>query len=285
MARNLTAALIDGYAHRDDLRERGWAPDAIRRAVRAEGLEIVRRSWVIAPSAHRLLRRAAVSGGILTCLSAAEAYGAWRPGHDAALHLAFSPSSSVRPAVDVRPHRSTGVVPRSRRRLIDRVENVLAIAATCLPHDDALAVWESFLNKGQITVERLDAVAWRGDRARRRRDEASALSDSGLETHLVSRLRRAGVAVAQQVRIEGAAVDGLIGRYLVVQTDGFAFHSDARVRRANIAHDRRLRLLGYSVLRYDYHEVVNGWPAVEAEILAAVAQGLHLSPRGAGRRR
>ena len=45
----------------------------------------------------------------------------------------------------------------------------------------------------------------------------------------------------------------------------------------DIAHDRRLALLGYTVLRYDYRQILFDWPRVEAEILHAMSQGLHLA--------
>ena len=63
----------------------------------------------------------------------------------------------------------------------------------------------------------------------------------------------------------------------MLQTDGFSFHSTAEQRRMDIAHDRRLALLGYTVLRYDYRQILFDWPRVEAEILHAMAQGLHLA--------
>jgi len=64
----------------------------------------------------------------------------------------------------------------------------------------------------------------------------------------------------------------------VLQSDGISFHSTAEQRREDIAHDRRLTLLGYTVLRYDYRQILFDWPRVEAEILRAMAQGLHLAP-------
>lgn len=104
---------------------------------------------------------------------------------------------------------------------------------------------------------------------------ASLLSDSGLETYLVDRLRPFGVDLRQQVWIEGHRVDLLIGQRLVVQIDGYEHHRRAKDRRRDIAHDARLRLLGYTVLRFDYQQVVFEWPDVERTILMAVAQGLH----------
>lgn len=264
------------YIHLADVREAGWRPDAIRDAVAREGLVRAGRSWLLLPTAPTALRDAADNACAVTCLSAAALAGLWRPGHDAMTHLAVPRGAPRRPA-DVHAHWGAGVVPRARRRLVDPIENVLAAVATCLPHESALSVWDSALRRQAVTVERLAAVEWRGERARTLRDEATALSHSGTETLFVSRMRRLGVTVRQQVKIAGHHVDGLIGARLVVQIDGFAHHSDAKQRRADIAHDRALRLLGYTVLRYDYHEIVNDWVRVEAQVLTAIAQNLHLS--------
>jgi len=92
----------------------------------------------------------------------------------------------------------------------------------------------------------------------------------------VVRLRPHGLPVRQQVVIAGRPVDILIGKRLVIQTDGWEFHSSSAQRSADIAHDAELRLRGYTVLRFSYAQVVHGWPEVERTILRAVAAGLHL---------
>jgi uncharacterized protein YqjF (DUF2071 family) len=51
----------------------------------------------------------------------------------------------------------------------------------------------------------------------------------------------------------------------------------------NIAGERRLVLRGHTVFRYAWTQILFAWPAVEAEILAAMARGLHLAV-GDGRR-
>ncbi|WP_159502271.1 endonuclease domain-containing protein [Microbacterium sp. 18062] len=266
-----------GYLHRNDLVDLGWRPDRIRRAIDAEGLVLLRRQWVIAPdAAPPAVALAAASGGRLTCVSAAALRGLWRPGHDDTVHLWIPAHSGVR-CPNAHIHRSTGPAAAHPRSLIEPVENLLATAALCLGRDDARTVWESALRQHLVTREHLQAVPWRGTRARELAADVTGLSDSGIETLAVSRLARAGVAVRQQVPLAGHDVDGLVGTHLVLQFDGFAHHR-ASDRRRDIAHDRRLRLLGYTVLRYDYHEIVNEWPRVEREILAAIAQGLHLSP-------
>lgn len=153
--------------------------------------------------------------------------------------------------------------------------NVLAQVAQWQPLERALVVWESAIRKERISLDVLRRLPLRGPRPRALIEACSLLSDSGIETVPVLRLRRVGIDVRQQVRVHGHRVDGLIGDRLVYQVDGFDFHRQAPQRREDIAHDRRLVLAGYTVLRYDYAQILFDWPAVEAEIRLAVAQGLH----------
>ncbi|MFJ6654036.1 DUF559 domain-containing protein [Microbacterium sp. NPDC091313] len=65
---------------------------------------------------------------------------------------------------------------------------------------------------------------------------------------------------------------------LAIQIDGFAHHRAAD-RRRDIAADARLALLGYTVLRFDYRQILFEPDAVRATVVAAMAQGLHLRRR------
>jgi len=124
-------------------------------------------------------------------------------------HVSMPRNRAVPASDTLRVHWSAGPVPVARFALVEPVENAL------------------------VHIARLPV-----------RDAASGLSDSGLETLPVSRLAASGIRVSQQVMLEGHKVDGLIGDRLVLQSDGFSFHSSAEQRRADIAHDRRLALLG-----------------------------------------
>ncbi|WP_439278495.1 endonuclease domain-containing protein [Microbacterium sp. A93] len=168
-------------------------------------------------------------------------------------------------------------MPYEHRAAIDPLINVLFHVARCQPRADALAIWESALNKKLINIDILKAVAWHSDAANSLAALASALSDSGLETHFVELMRAVGVNVRQQVWIDGHPVDALIGDRLIVQLDGFAFHSNAGDRRRDIAADVRLRLLGFTVLRFDYQQVLFQPKWVQESIRIAMAQGLHLA--------
>ncbi|WP_228479238.1 DUF559 domain-containing protein [Microbacterium atlanticum] len=68
-------------------------------------------------------------------------------------------------------------------------------------------------------------------------------------------------------------MDHLIGERLVVQIDG-GHHVDSQ-RESDIAHDALLRLRGYTVFRFGYHQLLSEWPFVQSVIMQAVAQGLH----------
>jgi very-short-patch-repair endonuclease len=171
-------------------------------------------------------------------------------------------------------HRARPVVPRHPDRLEDEIENVLALVATCQPHEVALAILESALNKGLIEKRSFERLALPAA-AKRLCAEADRFADSGLESFAVPRLRWMNLPLRRQVWIAGRPIDLLIGERLVLQIDG-GHHVGAQ-READIAHDAELMLLGYHVIRVGYAAMVEDWPAVQARIMRAVAQGLHLA--------
>jgi very-short-patch-repair endonuclease len=190
-------------------------------------------------------------------------------------HISVARNAVVPASSGVRLHWSRGPIPLASFALIEPVENALVHIAECQPFEHALVVWDSALNQRRVSVAALSRLHLRSAAARAVQAVCSGLADSGLETLPVVRLAASGIKVEQQVLLEGHRVDGLIGDRLVLQIDGFGFHSSAEQRRSDIAHDRALTLLGYTVFRYDYKEILFEWPRVEGEILRALAQGLH----------
>ncbi len=152
--------------------------------------------------------------------------------------------------------------------------NVLFQVAVCCPRLDALAVWESALRRGLVDRDTLGAVRWRSTAAAALASTASDLSDSGVETRFVAIMRSAAIDVRQQVQVDGHRVDGLIGAHLIVELDGFAHHQ-AQQRRRDIAHDARLALRGFTVLRFDYQQVLFDSDFVLQTVQLAIAQGKH----------
>jgi len=267
-----------GIAHAHDALDAGFTRHVLRNAVQSSSIERIRRSWLATPSTPIALRRAAAIGGRLACLSAARHHGLWTLD-DERLHLAVARNASRFDAGDARVHWNSGPVVPHRYELVEPVVDALAHIADCQPFDHALATWESAVRLGRTTPTYLDRLELRSASAQKVRAACGLLSDSGIESIPVARLARIGIAVNQQVVIDGHRVDGLIGDRLVYQIDGYSFHRTAEQRRKDIAEDRRLVLMGYTVLRYDYQQVLFEWDAIEAQLRGAIAIGLHLAPR------
>jgi very-short-patch-repair endonuclease len=80
-------------------------------------------------------------------------------------------------------------------------------------------------------------------------------------------------ALIDLARCGGDRVDFVIGRRLIVETDGETYHSDPIRFEADRRRDARLSVLGYRVLRFSYNQVRTRLTEVEAAILAAIARG------------
>lgn len=265
-----------GVAHTSDARAAGFPPGKILAAVTAGSAQRIGRSWVAAPDCEpRKLAAAAVRGRV-TCVSAAALAAVWTPDHDR-VHVAVGGNASRFDATDLVVHWSPGPAPVGRNAVVDPMLNSLFHVAQCLSQKDALAVWESAIRLKKVDASVLRRVAWRNPRATALASVASALSDSHLETTFVDGLRRAGIVVRQQVRVDGHPLDGLIGEKLAMQIDGFAFHSTAADRRRDIRADARLALRGYTVLRFDFWQILFDWDYVLATVQTAISQNLHRS--------
>lgn len=266
----------DNVAHSTEAHAAGFSKYDMSESVSAGLIRRVRRSWIVAPGADSGIVTAINAGGRLTCVSVAARRGLWAPPHDE-VHVALPRSAARFDSAGLRAHWGHAPMPTTRHAVAEPLINALLHLATCIPRLDALAVWESALRKTSLTTDMLGRVQWHSSRARELAAAASVLADSGLETHVVHGIRGMGVACRQQVVLDGRPVDVLIGERLVVQLDGFEHHGEAVQRRRDIRGDAQLVLRGYTVLRFDYQQVLFDWPYVEATIAAAIAQGLHLA--------
>ena len=275
---------IPGAAlHREQLHAAGYTDAQLRALVRAGEFEVLRRSWFVSRECDDALREAARLGGRLTCTTFARRRGWWMPeGIGDELHLHFVPGSTG-PRPSERPpgvsHWTQPLAPVGRS-LLATVEDALAHIALCLPPDQALVVWESASRGEGMSPEALRRVRWTSRAAIDLADRVNGLADSGLEVLVCAPLRRLRVQVRQQVVLAGKPVDVLVGRWLVVQIDGWAHHSSSAQRTKDIAHDAELRLRGYTVLRFSYAQVVHDGDGVLRTIRRALAAGLHAHPAG-----
>ena len=109
----------------------------------------VRNGWVALPSADRMLLAAAYRGVVLTCVTQARRLGLFVLRHDDRHHVAARPHSGRAGMTNAHVHWAKPLVPRHPHDLVDGIENVLALVATCLPYEEALVVWESALRAGK----------------------------------------------------------------------------------------------------------------------------------------
>lgn len=256
------------------LRDRSAATrPAIARAVARGDLMRPAVGWVSLPDADPMLTAAASIGVVVSCVTRAARLGCWDAG-SRDIHVAARPGRALKRATTAHVHWAKPVIPRAPGILEDSIENALALVAECRPFEEALAVWESAIRQGLVTLEHLRTLPLR-PAALRLVAAVAPFSDSGLESIVVSRLGWLGIPMQQQAWILGHRVDILIGERLIVQIDG-GHHVDAQRLKDN-AHDARLRLAGYHVIRVGYHQVMHDWPAVQALITGAIARGLHLA--------
>lgn len=266
-----------GIVHRQQILDAGVPASRLRTAITRGEVDRVRRYWVASTNAPAALVQAARSSARLACVSAAAFRGWWiPPGVGDSLHVTVKADGRP-PGEGVVAHWSSPLVPLPPHQLVESMLDSLEHVASCLSFEQALVVWESALRRERLHPEVIANVHWRSPVARRLASVSRGESDSGLETIFVVRLSPWGVAIRQQVLIAGHHVDVLIGDRLVVQLDGFAFHSTPKDRQRDLDHDRELIARGYTVLRFTYRDVVADWPAVERVIATALAQGLHVA--------
>lgn len=262
---------VDGVARVARLGERCVSRYDIETAVAERMISRVRVGWVALPDADPLRLLAARHGAVLTCVTQARRLGIWVHDQNPRLHLAATPGSRGGKPREACVHWAKPLVPRHPDALEDPIENVLSLVATCEPYEQALATWESALNKGLVDRERLTSLRW-GPAGRRLLGEAIPFADAGLETYLRLRLRWLRLPLYSQTWIAGHRVDALIGERLVLQIDG-GTHVGAQ-RDADNRHDAELKLRGYHVIRIGYHQMMREWPVVQDLIMRAIAQGL-----------
>lgn len=255
----------------DQLRLRGHTYYRINQAL-AKGIVVrPRLGWLALPSAPPELLWAAQHNVVLTCATRAAQLGLWTLQADQP-HVSVRHRKSQRPTIDGVVHWRRALVPRPPHMLADHLENALDCVASCLPHEEALAIWDSALQKPLIDLPSLAAIPFKG-RARAVLAECTPFSDSGLESIFRTRLRWLRVRIRPQAWVHGHRVDFLIGERLVIQIDGK--HHEKAQRASDRAHDVELMKRGYYVIRLGNAEVVFDWSSVETSILDVIARGLH----------
>ena len=258
-----------GIASTATLEESGVSARQVERSAAHGTIERLRRGWYAVPDASEPVVRAVRAGGALACVSALAAMGVWTMP-DARLHVVIPRGTRTTSRTNVRLHRS------DRERTGFPVETpaaALETALACVDLRASVVLVDSVLNQVLLTQDQVDRICAQSARGRRVLALADARSESGIETLARLALVRARVGVRTQVRIPGIGrVDLVIGDRLVLELDGEEWHDFEQDR----DRDRALTLRGYLVIRVSYRQVMDGWPLVEAQILALVRRREHL---------
>lgn len=227
------------------------------------------RGWIYDKNSFTLDQvRAFVYNACISCVSAAQIYELpilmeERPQKT---HLSVSYNRGMHPSKlrrfdDVCIHREQFVSDEERRTHVASIGTVLERVLVCMPLKVSLPMLDAARNRGLYDVSTL-TIPPTGSRLPHLREALSLSSDrarSILET--VARLQLIDMGLTPQVGvwIEGVGeVDMIILDFIVIEVDGWAFHSSKEQREKDLKRDRELLRLGFVVLRFTYDNVMNG---------------------------
>ena len=246
-----------GFSRRDLLR------------LRESGANQPKRGVFVLPGCDEDYQSAIKYNGRLSCASAAAHYGLWLRHPPSRLHLACNHGHGSG-FVRHRTIRFDGhpLVP------VAAVEDVALHALGCLPPPASTAMATSAIRLHGVSPELL-ARELRADRsgtALRALRELDLRAESIVEVDAQHLFRSNGIRYEAQVFLPGIGrVDFLLDGFLIVEIDGFAFHS----KREDMLRDRNRNntsaVNGYVVLRYMPEHVWFSPDQVLAEIRAVLA--------------
>ena len=231
----------------------GATASQIRRAVRVGDLARLRPGWYARADADPAVVAAVRTGGVLGCVSALRAHGAWvAPGHDS-LHIRTS--KSLRGSVS-RSCRGDGP-PAPTEYAVDPVDVALGCALRCMTDEHWIAACDSVLESG--LAHRADIVSVLGPRGRKLLDKCDERSQSGTESLVRVRLRALNFAVIVQPRIAGVGrVDLRVGR-LLIECDSKSHHTSLENYQKDRHRDRNALVRGWLKMRLTYDDTLFGW--------------------------
>lgn len=285
---------MGGVAHRTDILERGVTAHELGRARHSGELLRVRRAWYAVPGAPSAIVRAVRVGGALTGPSAAHHRGLWTVD-DGRLHVSVARnasrlrsdrtrfldlSSDAESTVCVHWRKSPG----ADRRIVSTPVEIFLHALECQNDEQAIAIADSALNRGLVTLDELrEATRDLPRRYARAAARADPRSESGTETFVRLRLAAHGIHVTPQARCGSGRVDVLVGERLVIECHSRAHHTGIE----NYARDREREMAlideNYLTMTLSYEQVMFDWDRAESIIRGIVARRDHLWPGARGR--
>lgn len=278
-----------GLAATHELYSRGWTKRSLAIAVAAGAIIRVRQGWYVLPSTPELQREGVRVGGRLGCVSGARLLGlsVRTSGH---VHVSVSPHTArLRSSTDQRVRlaslKLSGVIVHwndadaDGTRFVLGVRECLRQMSLCQSPEWVVAAADSAVRARLLTTsDWFDDIRVLPRRLRRLLSRVDPRAESITESVTRFRLEQLGFEPRLQVSIRGVGrVDMVIGERLVIEVDGYAYHSDPEAFEADRRRDARLSARGYRVLRFSYRQIMQRWSEVRAAITAAVARGDHLA--------
>lgn len=290
----LLAALssFGGIATRRQLMRCGFTGYELTAAVRSGHIARIRQGYYCTDETFAGAAAAVRVGGLLGCVSAASAHGVWA-GTDSRTHMVVpwnasrlrSRKVSFADSTDITPDTSSDRIvlhwvqqtrPSVRGTapcwVVPLSESLLQLAQ-CADTETSIAAWETALEGRHISSSELDALRGRlPDSVRQMLSDVTFGSGSGVESIAKQRLQAAGLSAQQQVFVEGVGrVDLLVEGRVIVEIDGFAYHSSPEQFERDRRRDALLTAAGYVVIRLSYRQVMEDWAFCRRSILHALA--------------
>ena len=243
------------------------------------------RGWIYDKNSFTLDQvRAFVYNACISCVSAAQIYElpVLMEERPQKTHLSVAYNRGMHPSKlrrfdDVCIHREQIISDEERRTHVASIGTVLERVLVCMPLKVSLPMLDAARNRGLYDISTL-SIPLTGSRLPRLREALSLSSErarSILET--VARLQLVDMGLTPQIGvwIEGVGeVDMIILGFIVIEVDGWAFHSSKEQREKDLKRDRELLRRGYVVLRFTYDDVMNGDFAREVPESVKAIRGL-----------
>lgn len=243
------------------------------------------RGWIYDRHSFTLDQvRAFVYNACLSCVSAAKFYdlpvatGELPPQtHLSVRHSRGMHYSKLRRFDDVCIHWEPVLSADEERTHVAGIGTVLERVLVCMPLKVSLPMLDAARNRGLFDISTLTLPS-SGSRVPHLREAIGLSTDrarSILETVARLQLIDMGLTPEVGVWIEGVGeVDMIILDFIVIEVDGWAFHSSKEQREKDLKRDRELLRRGYVVLRFTYDNVMNGDFAREVPESVKAIRGL-----------
>lgn len=278
-----------GFATYQQLCAEGATSRSLRRLVYEGRILRLRRGVYALPGASGDGTVAARLGARLAGISAAESFGLWG-GWDERLTVCVPRNSST--AGRLAPAHGAGLGelgprvhwtddPRDSawcwRVSLDRC---LLQTLRWSDEETAIAVVDTALTAKMIDREELLARTEHLPRVGSLVGRTRAGSGSGVESIFRQRMESTGLLLTQQPKIDGVGfVDFRVeGTRVLIEVDGYRFHSTPQKFADDRRRDAEARLRGYVPLRFTAFQVRDRWQSVEKVVLGVLSQ----SSGGAG---